>query len=60
MSFGIAFILFVEILDQSIVQINTGLIGQANQHKQDISHFIGQIPFVIRGFKALFAVGTGN
>lgn len=41
--FLITKVLFLKILFQSFSQINSGLIGKADQHPKNIRHFISQV-----------------
>jgi len=49
--------LFVEVAGQGRLQVNTGLVGEAQEHKEDIGHFVGQVVALSR-LEALVAVAA--
>ena len=51
---------FYQILLEGRTQINAGLVGQADEDKEDVGHFVGQIIRGIRRFETLVAIQPGH
>lgn len=42
------------------VEVDARLVREANEHKKDVRHFVGEIVGVVGFFKALFSVSSGK